>query len=177
MIKASAIVQKGHPVLEGIAQAVPQAHITSDDIKKILQDMRDALAGEPDGVALAAPQIGVPLRIFIISDKAYSKKRSERRYTFINPRIVNHSKQKHLVAEGCLSVRWKYGETYRYKQATIEAYDENGESFTMSGSKLIAQIFQHETDHLDGILFDEHAENLRDMTDEEIAEIQGQKQD
>lgn len=176
MMDQNPIVQKGNPVLAGIAKPVDVVEIRSQKIQNILNDMRDALAAEPDGVALAAPQIGAPIRIFIVAEQAYEANRKERHYTFINPRIINHSKSKKLMQEGCLSVRWKYGETYRFKQATVEAYDENGEFFTMSGSGLIAQIFQHEIDHLDGILFDEHAENLRDLTDEEIAEIKNSSQ-
>jgi peptide deformylase len=59
-------------------------------------------------------------------------------------------------------VRWLYGKTYRSKKATVEAYDENGRKFKMGGSGLLAQIFQHETDHLNGILFIDHAKDVKE---------------
>ncbi len=65
--------------------------------------------------------------------------------------------------EGCLSVRWLYGEVERSTNATIEAYDENSVKFTRGAGGLLAQIFQHETDHLDGILFIDKARNIMDL--------------
>ena len=65
--------------------------------------------------------------------------------------------------EGCLSVRWKYGKVMRSEKATITAYDENGKKFSRGATGLIAQIFQHETDHLDGVLFIDKADNIVDL--------------
>jgi peptide deformylase len=65
--------------------------------------------------------------------------------------------------EGCLSVRWLYGNVLRSTKASIEAYDEFGNKFTRGGSGLLAQIFQHETDHLNGVLFIDTAEDVEDM--------------
>ena len=70
--------------------------------------------------------------------------------------------------EGCLSVRWLYGEVKRSTNATILAYDEKGEKFTRGAGGLLAQIFQHETDHLDGILFTDKARNLEEMSPESV---------
>jgi peptide deformylase len=71
------------------------------------------------------------------------------------------------MAEGCLSVRPLYGKVRRATKATMEAYDENGKKFTKSGSGLLAHIFQHETDHLDGILFIDKARDIHESTSEE----------
>lgn len=87
---------------------------------------------------------------------------------FINPEITKLSRKKIWVPEGCLSVRWLYGETSRADKATIRAYDEHGKLFTRGGSGLMAQIFQHETDHLNGILFIDHARNVEKITKEEM---------
>lgn len=65
--------------------------------------------------------------------------------------------------EGCLSIRWLYGNTVRSTKATIKAYDERGKIFTRGGSGLLAQIFQHETDHLNGVLFIDTAEDIEDI--------------
>jgi peptide deformylase len=65
--------------------------------------------------------------------------------------------------EGCLSVRPLFGKVRRATRATIEAYNEHGEKFTMEGSGLLAHVFQHETDHLEGVLFIDKAKNLREV--------------
>ena len=64
--------------------------------------------------------------------------------------------------EGCLSVRPLYGKTFRSTKATITAYNKNGKKFTRGASGLLAQIFQHETDHLNGILFIDHAKDIKE---------------
>ena len=159
------IVQREDPVLRQIAKDVPVKDILSPKIQKILSDMKKALASQDDGVAIAAPQIGLALRIFVIAGKANDiVKRTEGcpDEVYINPVITKISKDKKLVDEGCLSVRYLYGKTKRSTRATIEAYNEKGEKFSRGASGLIAQIFQHETDHLKGILFIDHAEDIKE---------------
>ncbi len=161
------IVQKGDPVLRQTAKPVDLKDIGSAKLKKILADMSKALAKETDGVAIAAPQIGVSLRIFLVSGKVYRKNEDDPLLAdkvFINPEFIKLSRKKVVRDEGCLSVRPWYGKTKRSEKATVEALDENGKKFTASGSGLMAQIFQHETDHLNGILFDDHATDLKEMS-------------
>lgn len=172
------IVQKGNSVLREIAQDVPQEKITSKEIQQVLDDMKTALASQEDGVAIAAPQIGVPLRIFIVSKRVFVlddegkpkdgvDPRDAKKFddvVYINPEIIKISRKKRWVPEGCLSVRGIYGKTHRSEKATVRAYNEKGELFTRGGSGLMAQIFQHETDHLSGILFDDHAIELEVAT-------------
>jgi len=163
-------MQRAEPVLREIAQSVPLAEITSPRIQKVIKDMQKALASQEDGVAIAAPQIGVPLRIFVVSgvvlemmkksnveEEAFSKKNREANMVndmiFINPKITKLSKKTEMMEEGCLSVRYLYGKVRRSTKATVVAYDERGKKFERGGSELMSQIFQHETDHLDGILF------------------------
>jgi peptide deformylase len=141
--------------------------------------MKTALHGEPDGVAIAAPQIAEPVRIFIVAGFVFDLKKKNITSTpspdrvFINPEIIKKSKETFWAkGEGCLSVRWIYGTTKRNKSVTIRACDERGEIFTMSATGLLSQIFQHECDHLEGILFVDHAKDIRNMTDDEIAEYQ-----
>ena len=167
------IVQKENGVLRQMAKEVPKEDITKPKIKKVLKDMADALKSQDDGVAIAAPQIGISLRVFIVSGKIFSPyfKRGEplpkgektpKNIIFINPKISKLSKEKNWVPEGCLSVRWLYGKTHRGVKATIQAFDENGKKFIRGGSGLLAQIFQHETDHLNGILFIDHAKDIKE---------------
>jgi len=159
------IVQKDNKVLHQPAQEVGKELFGTAKLKKIVADMSKALEKEDDGVALAAPQIAVPLRIFVIAGKIFTPEEAKKPLpdlVFINPRITSLAKSKQEVDEGCLSVRWLFGQVKRATKATIEAYDLTGKKFSRSGSGLVAQIFQHEVDHLDGILFTEKAKNLRE---------------
>jgi peptide deformylase len=175
------IVQKEDPILRKLAKKVPTADITGPKIKKIIADMKEAMLSQKDGVAIAAPQIGEPWQIFLINgellalaDKTYKGGTDD--LVFINPEMLKTSKEKKDLEEGCLSVRWKYGIVRRSVRATIKYFDENGKEHTRGASGLLAQIFQHEIEHLNGGLFIDNAKELWDMTDEEIAEIQGKKQ-
>ncbi len=164
------ILQHEHQTLRGIAEPVSASDFGSPELTKILTRMKDALASQRDGVAIAAPQIGVPLRIFVVAGFIFKKDTdpvapSDR--VFINPEIVSLSKQKRWLEEGCLSVRYLYGEVSRSTKAKVKAYDENGIAFTIGASGLLAQIFQHEVDHLNGTLFIDTARNLHELTVEE----------
>jgi len=161
------IVQKDNPVLRQKATEVTLAEITSPRIQGILAEMKKALASQEDGVALAAPQIGIPLRIFIVAGFAMTPELTKSKdrpadLVFINPTITKLSKDRVELEEGCLSVRHFYGKTLRSTKATVRAYNEKGEMFQRGGSGLLAQIFQHETDHLNGILFIDHAKDVQE---------------
>lgn len=168
------IVQDGNKTLRQIAKEVSVSEITKPEIQKILKDMSEALDGQNDGVAIAAPQIDVSLRIFVVSGKIFDKEfidgtsnsRSTKTHPnlfFINPVITKISKDKKIMDEGCLSVRPIYGKVRRATRATVEAYNEKGKKFKMNGSGLLAHIFQHEIDHLEGILFIDKAKNTREF--------------
>ena len=153
-------------VLRHEAKDVHKNEFGTPELKKILDDMKEAMEKENDGVAIAAPQIGISKKIFIVKEKAYDVNNKDSKWkplVFINPKIIKASKKMVEVEEGCLSVRPLYGTTIRHANITIEAYDFSGTKFTFGGSNLIAQIFQHEYDHLEGILFIDHAENIQEM--------------
>ena len=158
MIKTE-ILERNAPLLREKAKSVPIKSIGSKKIRDILYRMREALHAEEDGAAIAAPQIGESLRIFVVSKKITKTKD----LVFINPEIIKASKKKKKVEEGCLSIRWLYGQVKRSEKVTIRAYGETGKQFERGASGLLAQIFQHEMDHLDGILFIDKAENLREI--------------
>lgn len=158
------ILQEPNDILRAVAKAVPVIEISTPKIQGIIGDMQAALAKEDDGVAIAAPQIGVPLRIFVVSKKAMKDATED--IAFINPEIIRIGKVRKPVTEGCLSVRWKYGTVKRALTATVKAYNSDGNEFVVSGRGLLAQIFQHETDHLNGILFIDHASDLEDLPPE-----------
>jgi len=168
------IIQNGNPVLRTTATPIGPDEITSEKIQGIIERMNTALSTQKDGVAIAAPQIGESYRIFTVAPFVFESP-SEEQLVFINPVIVKHSKKTKWLHEGCLSCRWQVGEVKRSLEVTIEAYDQHGNYHSRSADGLLAHIFQHETDHLDGILFLDKARKLRDMDDEEIAEAMGQK--
>ena len=158
-----AIVQKENKVLRQKAQEVLLEEIRSKKIKNIITLMKKALLQSKDGVALAAPQIGESVRIFIAKDPPlHSAKEGPLRppMVFINPVIKKISKKKLVVHEGCLSVEGIYGTIKRSEKLTIKAYDENGKKFFRGVSGLLSQIIQHEMDHLDGVLFVDKAIRL-----------------
>ncbi len=169
------IVQSENPVLRKIAKEVTISDITKPKMKEIIKDMIIGLNSQSDGVAIAAPQIGVSLRIFIVSGRIFDEdfirgkgstsgdlyiKARQKDLIFINPILKKTSKDRKLMSEGCLSVRPVYGKVRRATRATVEAYDENGIKFTKDASGLLAHIFQHEIDHLEGILFTDKAKDL-----------------
>jgi peptide deformylase len=170
------ILQSTEKVLRKVAKEVPVRSIKTPKIQKVIAEMKEALASQHDGVAIAAPQIGYSLRIFVVAGKIFSKdfvregapieeevvEKIPDDLVFINPKISRLSKDKEWVPEGCLSVRWLYGKTLRSKKAKVSAYDETGKKFERGASGLLAQIFQHETNHLDGILFSDHAKDLKE---------------
>ena len=148
------IYDRDEPVLREIAKDVPVSEITSPKIQKILADMKSALASQDDGVAIYAPQIGVSLRKEpgSVPDKI-----------FINPVILKASKKTEWMEEGCLSLRYLYGKVKRSSKVRVTAYDEKGKKFELGGAGLLAQIFQHEIDHCDGILFIDKATDVVDI--------------
>jgi peptide deformylase len=173
MIKKESIkiIQKDGPVLRKTASIVEPSEITSSKIQKIITDMKTALTEQDDGVAIAAPQINIPLRIFVVSKKAdlimkgienLPKEEMNKLNdpVYINPEIKKIAKTKVTLDEGCLSVRYLYGKVKRAEKITISAYDEKGKKFTKGASGLLAQIFQHEIDHLNGILFTDKADDI-----------------
>jgi peptide deformylase len=168
---SSKIVQiddkKDNP-LRIVSSPVKKNEFGTDELKNTIKAMQEALAKEDDGVAIAAPQIGVNKCIFIISEKSYDKNAKWKPLIFINPKITKASKRRVIAQEGCLSVRWIYGSTERSTNVTIEAYDINGNKFSYGAGGLIAHIFQHETDHLEGVLFTDHGFDFEEFTEEEV---------
>lgn len=154
---ANFILQKNDPILKQPAAPVTES-LPSDRIDEILKLMDQALAAEADGVALAAPQIGAAARLFIVSPKAFPDRQTN--LIFINPKITRRSRRQVELIEGCLSARHIYGKIKRHEKVTVKAQDETGRRFTRHMSGLLAQIAQHEIDHLNGILFTDKAKDL-----------------
>ena len=129
--------------------------VTSFDLNlaSLLNDMKETLY-DANGAGLAAPQVGVTKRIFVVSvDEGY--------FEFINPVILGTSGSQYGV-EGCLSVKGKWGDVKRPKKVTIKAFDRFGKPFKIVAKDFFAKAISHEYDHLEGILYTDKADNLRD---------------
>jgi peptide deformylase len=170
------IVQIKDPVLRKIAREILPEEIGSAKINRIIERMKKAMDASYDGVAIAAPQIGESLRMFMVSPKAFISPEKEitdeeikkyKHLVFINPKITKLSSKTVQLDEGCLSVRGIFGKIRRSEKATIEAVDENGKKISRGASGLLAEIFQHEVDHLNGILFIDKATDLYEMVTED----------
>lgn len=152
-----------------ISDPVQKSEFGSQELLDIIAAMKMEAIRDHDGVALAAPQISINKRIFVIAERSYDEKQKWKPQVFINPEIIDNSKKTMCVHEGCLSVRDIYGKTDRYKNITVKAYDEYGHQFTYGAGGLIAHIIQHEIDHLDGILFIDHGYELTEYDHNEGA--------
>ena len=129
--------------------------VTAFDQKlhELLDDMKDTLI-KANGAGLAAPQVGVLRRVFVVSvDGAY--------FECVNPKIVSKSGSQDG-EEGCLSVRGKYGSVKRPYSVTVEAFDRFGKPFKVNAKGFLARAFCHEYDHLDGIIYVDKATNLQE---------------
>ena len=144
------ILQTGNPILR--EKCVPVENVDLNLIK-LLDDMKETLK-DAQGAGLAAPQVGKNIRVFIVdTDDGY--------YEFINPKILGVSGSQYGL-EGCLSVKGKWGDVKRPKKVTIEATDRYGKRFKVVARDFFARAVCHENDHLDGILYTDKANNLRD---------------
>lgn len=164
----STLVAHNHPALHTIAEEITETDFENGMVTKLIKDLRSALRSySVDGfvpVAIAAPQIGVSKRIFLIDDQSSNKDRDPLpSLVAINPQIKKLSKKTHLVEEGCLSLPELYGAVRRSTNVTLTALDEQGTPYERGAGGLLAQIFQHECDHLDGILFNERADEIWDV--------------
>ena len=153
------VVQNPAEVLRKKAAKIKK--FNTPELIELISDMMDTVIAE-DGVGLAAPQIGVSKSIFIIPEDYAPEIRTLHPKTwlspklqtvFINPKITYYSDKKETTEEGCLSVRGKFHPTTRSYEVLLKAQDIKGKKFKVRGEGLLARIFQHETDHLNGILF------------------------
>jgi len=169
------VVQIGNKILRKISEDIPPDKITAKETRELIAKMSEVLRKEPQGIGLASPQIGVSKSLFIISEYVFKpsaftqkenaeelkkRKAGEKYAVFINPKILKISKKKTVLSEGCLSVAGKFGEVKRSTNVTFEAYDENGKKIRRGAGGLLAQVIQHETDHLNGRLFVDIAESM-----------------
>ena len=141
------------PVLR---QKAKRVRTIDGSIKKLVADMRETLHADPGRVGLAAPQVGVSLRVVVIGIP------EEEDIILINPEIVRR-KGERLVGEGCLSVPGYAGEISRAESVTAKARDLSGKEIRIKAEGLLAQALEHEIDHLNGQLYIDHLESMDNL--------------
>jgi len=143
------IVEMGDPVLREKAKEVPKI---TPNILKLLDNMAETMY-EADGVGLAAPQVGVSKRVIVLDV-------GEGLIELINPEITDREGEE-TDAEGCLSIPGVFGDVPRYARVTVKGLNRHGEEVEYQAEGLLARCFQHEIDHLEGVLFVDKAATLK----------------
>lgn len=166
------ILTSDHPILRQKAKKVKRVDAA---IQKLIDDMFDSMHAA-HGLGLAAPQIGVSLRVFVAEmpeddtdDTVEAQPREKRRVQYsgerivlINPEII-HAEGEQIGEEGCLSIPGYVGIVRRARKVVVKGLNRNGKEIKLTGEDLLARAFQHEIDHLDGILFTDRIEKPDDL--------------
>ena len=141
------------------------------ELQTLIDDMFETMRAAP-GVGLAAPQIGQSLRLVVVE---YTEDEDEnakpKKYVLINPEIVKRSEETVTDMEGCLSLPGLAGRVERHQAVTIKAKNRFGKPLKIEAQDWLARIFQHEIDHLDGVLYIDRAEEVFEPTPEEAEQI------
>ncbi len=163
------IITDGHPTLRRVAKAVDPKEIGDPLFQQLLDDMFHTMYEAP-GIGLAAPQINVPKRIFVVDlqdeEEAFGP------FVMINPKFILTEGEMSSI-EGCLSVPGMIGDITRFEKVVCAGLDRHGKRYDITGEKnLFARCLQHEMDHLNGVLYVDTAQNIRPAaTDEEQAAL------
>jgi peptide deformylase len=166
------VVTTPHPVLRRKARKVT---LFNKDLQTLINDMIDTMREAP-GVGLAANQIGVPERVIVVEyvmdeDNENVDSSQKKLYVVINPEIIQSSLEKVKGIEACLSVPNLYGDVERFEQIVIKGFNRYGKPSRIKAKGWLARIFQHEIDHLEGVLFIDQASRVwQPEEDEQLAD-------
>lgn len=163
--------QDGDPVLRQKAKKVSRI---DDSLRRLIDDMFHTMYNnETRGIGLAAPQVGVGLRIIVVD----MQDDEHEPVALINPEIVKASKEMVVGVEGCLSVPGLRGDVERHEWVTVKARDDQGHDTRLRAEGWFARCLQHEIDHLDGVLYTDKATNVRYGDEEEEAEENAEREE
>lgn len=174
------ILTKENKILRTPAAEIEPRVVSKKTVQELIENMKETLDQTPEGIGLAAPQVGTSLQLFIIAEEAKTfnpehssreEKRQEkmpkRKYEiFVNPKLKKLSRKKVELIEGCLSVPGLIGPVLRAEKVVVEALDEHGKKFLRGASGFFARVIQHEYDHLQGILFADRAREIFPIKEE-----------
>ncbi|MEI6444664.1 MAG: peptide deformylase [Nostocales cyanobacterium ELA583] len=167
MNELAPIIQLGNPILR--QKAVFVENVQDEKIQNLIDELITSVA-QANGVGIAAPQIAASYRLFIVAsrpNKRYPYAPEMPATAMINPQIIAHSSEMVKGWEGCLSVPGIRGLVPRYQTIEIEYTDRNGNLQKHELTDFVARIFQHEYDHLEGLVFLDRVENNQDLISEE----------
>jgi len=151
------IVAFGDPVLKKEAAELPKG----EDIKQLASDMFDTMYNAK-GVGLAAPQIGKSIRMFVVDAEGFDEEECKGfKKVFLNPEIIEEGDTEWAFEEGCLSIPGIREEVWRPETIVVQYFDENWKQHKETLTGINARVFQHEFDHIDGILFTDHLSGLK----------------
>jgi len=153
------IVKEGDPVLRRVAKKVDPKEIPDPLFQQLIDDMFETMYAAP-GVGLAAPQVNVSKRLFVVDAGEDEEHPEGTKHVVINPKIESAREEVELV-EGCLSVPGFVGDIMRYERVVVTGLDRNGQKIRLEGGDLFAQALQHEIDHLNGVLYIDKAKDVR----------------
>jgi peptide deformylase len=156
------VARMGHPVLRQRARAVDRAVLRNPLTQKLIDDMIDTMH-EYHGVGLAAPQVHEDLRVFVALLDEEPGPDSEA-VAVVNPEIVPQGTESEEGWEGCLSIPDIRGRVPRFTDILLKALDRDGKPIEVRLKKFSARVAQHETDHLDGILFFDRMTSMQSLT-------------
>ena len=158
------VARMGHPVLRAKARALDRTEIRSAAVQKLIDDMLETMA-EYHGVGLAAPQIHEGLRIFVAAlDAKEDGEGDDQPLAIINPEIAIVGSDVVEEWEGCLSIPDIRGRVPRARDITVRAFDRRGDRIELHAHDFPARVIQHETDHLDGVLFFDRMTSFETLT-------------
>ena len=149
------IITDGHPTLRKVAKKVDPKEISDPLFQQLIDDMFETMYAAP-GVGLAAPQVNVSKRMFVMDVQDDEHEPA----VVINPKIERAEEEVEMT-EGCLSVPGYVGEIARFRKIAVSGLDRNGQKIRLEGEGLYAQCLQHEIDHLNGVLYTDKAKNVR----------------
>jgi peptide deformylase len=156
------VARMGHPVLRERARPLDKGELRDRFVQKLIDDMIDTMH-EYHGVGLAAPQIHEGVRLFVALLEEEPGPKSEAR-VLVNPEIVPNADAKEEGWEGCLSIPDIRGQVPRYADITVRALDRHGKPIELRLKNFAARVAQHETDHLDGVLFFDRMASMQSLT-------------
>ena len=157
------VARMGHPVLRARARPLEKAEIRGAVIQKLIDDMLDTMS-EYHGVGLAAPQVHEGVRLFVAALDSGDDDEETEAIAVINPEIMVVGVDVVEDWEGCLSIPDIRGRVPRARQIKVRALDRTGARVELSAHDFPARVIQHETDHLDGVLFFDRMKSLASMT-------------
>jgi peptide deformylase len=178
-VEGRAIVELGNPALRQVAEEVPgaialEAAALPERVQALIDELLETVE-RSSGVGIAAPQVGESIRLFIVASRPnprYPNAPEMEPTAMINPRIIAHSIETEKGWEGCLSVPGIRGLVPRYTTIQVEYTGRDGRLYQQELTDFVARIFQHELDHLDGVVFLDRVETTHDLMNEREYQVQ-----